>query len=78
MYNRVMKEVIDKERWRVEYRATSEALERVRARELATMSEEEGLRRMGLLEVCETPWRERREWSGLVEQQALFQRGMKR
>ena len=70
-----MKEVVDKQRWRAEYRATAEALERLRAIELAAMTEEGGLRRMALLTVCEVPWRERREWSGLVEQQAYFERG---
>jgi hypothetical protein len=62
----------EKERWRARYRATTEALERLRVRELAAMTEEEALRKIASLCTCEPPWRERPDWSGLVEQQALF------
>jgi hypothetical protein len=62
----------DKESWRAAYRATSEALESLRIRELAAMTDQEALRRIKSLCVCEPPWRERPDWSGLVEQQALF------
>ena len=55
-----------------EYRARAEALECVRARELKQMSEEEALRRIMSLCVSEPPWRERPDWSGLIEQQAIF------
>jgi len=57
--------------WREQYRATSEALEIVRVQELAAMTEErarEIIRSLGAVE----GWRERPDWSGLVEQQALF------
>ncbi len=67
----------DKEKWRTEYRATVEALERIRLRELAAMTEEEGLRRLASLGNIENPWRERSDWSGLVEQQAIFHRRRK-
>jgi hypothetical protein len=62
----------DKKAWLAAYRATTEELERLRAIDLATMTDEEALRRMKLLVVCGTPWRGRREWSGLIEQQAIF------
>jgi hypothetical protein len=57
--------------WREQYRATSEALEIVRVQELAAMTEErarEIIRSLGAVE----GWRERPDWSGLVEQQAIF------
>lgn len=38
------------------------------------MTEDEALRRIKALVVAEPPWRERPDWSGLVEQQALFHR----
>jgi hypothetical protein len=66
--------ICDKEQWRIAYRATSEALERIRARELAAMTEEEALRQIQSLCVAQPPWRERPDWSGLVEQQAIFHR----
>jgi hypothetical protein len=68
----------DVEQWRVAYRDTTEALERIRARALHAMTEEEALRIIESLRVCETPWRERPDWSGLVEQQAIFARQGKR
>jgi hypothetical protein len=58
--------------WRARYRATSEALERIRAAELAAMTDREAWRIIQSLCVIGRPWRERPEWSGLVEQQALF------
>ena len=68
----------DKEAWRAAYRARVEAMEQVRFEELKGMTEERAREIMGLLEVAETPWRERRDWSGLVEQQRVFSRGRKR
>ena len=53
--------------------ATTEALESIRAQELATLSDEraaEIIRSLGAVE----PWRENRDWSGFVEQQAIFHR----
>jgi hypothetical protein len=41
------------------------------------MTDAEALRRIEALCVAEPPWRERRDWSGLVEQQELFRRGAK-
>lgn len=72
-----MNPIRDKEQWLLAYRATSEALERLRARELAAMTDEEALRQIELLCVAQPPWRERPDWSGLVEQQALFHRRRK-
>lgn len=63
-----------RETWREQYRATSEALERIRAQELAALTEEEALRRIKSLRAFGPIWRERPAWSGLVEQQAVFHR----
>jgi len=49
----------------------------MRARELAVMTEDEAFRRIMSLSVFGQPWRERRDWSGLVEQQALLHRRMR-
>jgi len=72
-----MASIPDKKRWLADYRATTEELERIAARELAAMTDEEALRRIHLLGPCPTPWRERPDWSGLVEQQAFFHRRKK-
>ena len=77
-YNTWMFPVRDKTRWLAAYRATSEALERIAARELAGMTNEEALRRIASLTVIGAPWRERPGWSGLVEQQAIFHRRRRR
>ena len=69
-----MNPIRDKEHWRTAYRATSEALERIRAQELAAMTDEQALRQIQSLCVAEPPWRELPDWSGLVEQQDLFHR----
>ena len=68
----------DKAKWQAWYRARCAALERVRIQELAGMTNEEGLRRMRNLVAVGEPWRERREWSGLVEQQRLFMKGLRK
>ena len=69
--------VHDKAQWLANYRDTADALERIAARDLAEMTDEECLRRIASLTVCEPPWRERPDWSGLVEQQAIFHRRRK-
>lgn len=59
---------------RAAYIARWEAIESVKAQELAAMTEErarEIIQSLGAVE----GWRERTDWSGLVEQQAIFQRG---
>jgi hypothetical protein len=66
----------EKEQWRARIRATTEALERIHARELFEMTEEDALRKIMSLCICEPPWRERPDWSGLVDQQAAFMRGI--
>jgi hypothetical protein len=63
---------LDKEEWKKDYRATTEALERIQAAELMAMTDEEALRRITSLSVVGLVWRERPDWSGLVEQQAIF------
>ena len=45
-YNAAMFPVHDKARWLADYRDTAEALERIAARELAEMPDEEALRRI--------------------------------
>ena len=67
----------DKQQWQAAYRATAELLERIRIRELAAMTNEDVLRHIQSLSTCEPPWRERPDWSGLVEQQAFFHRRKK-
>ena len=56
-----------------EYLARWEAVETFRARELAAMTEERARQIIQSLGAVEA-WRERPDWSGLVEQQAIFQR----
>lgn len=63
-----------KETFQVEYRARWEAVESARAQELAAMTEERAWQIIQSLGAAEA-WRERPDWSGLVEQQAIFQRG---
>jgi len=76
-YTAGMDSVPDKEQWQAKYRAAVEALERIRARELAAMTDEEAWRRIQSLSIPGPAWRERPDWSGLVEQQALFYRRKK-
>ena len=59
------------ERLRAEYYARWEAVERVKAEELANLTDEEARKIIQRLEAQEV-WRERPNWSGLVEQQAIF------
>lgn len=56
------------------YYARWEAVEAARAQELAAMTEERARQIIQSLGAIEG-WRERPDWSGLVEQQAIFQRG---
>lgn len=63
-----------KEAFRAEYHARWEAVAAVHAQELAAMSEErarEIIQSLGAVDA----WRAQPDWSGLVEQQAIFQRG---
>lgn len=55
-----------------------EAVEAERFRELAEMTDERARQIIAMLACAEKPWREREDWSGLVEQQAIFQRWWKR
>jgi hypothetical protein len=63
-----------RETWREQYRATSEALERIRAQELAALTEEEAMRQIKSLRAFGPVEREMSTESGLVEQQAVFHR----
>jgi hypothetical protein len=54
------------------YRASAEALDRVHLEELAALSDEEALNRTLSLRLFASMPRASSDWSGLVEQQALF------
>ena len=56
------------------YRASAEALERLQLEELAGLSDEEALIRTRSLRLFVPMRRPPTDWSGLVEQQALFHR----
>jgi hypothetical protein len=62
---------------RAECFARWEAVEAFKAQELAAMTEERARQIIQMLGAVEG-WRERPDWSGLVEQQAVFQRGHNR
>ena len=62
-----------KEKFQAEYHARWEAVEIFKAQELAAMTEERACQIIQLLGAVEG-WRERPDWSGLVEQQAIFHR----
>ena len=59
---------------RADYYARWEAVEVFKAHELAAMTEERARQIIQMLGAVEG-WRERPDWSGLVEQQAIFQKG---
>jgi hypothetical protein len=61
---------------RAAYFARWEAVETFKAQELAAMTEERAWQIIQSLGAVEG-WRERPDWSGLVEQQAIFQRGQR-
>lgn len=61
---------------RAEYHARWEAVERFKAHELAGLTEERARQIIQSLGAVEG-WRERPDWSGLVEQQSIFQKGRK-
>ena len=63
-----------KEKSQAEYHARWEAVETVKAQELAAMTEERARQIIQSLGAVEG-WRERPDWSGLVEQQVLFHKG---
>jgi hypothetical protein len=58
---------------RAAYHARWEAVETFKAHELAAMTDEKARQILRVLGAPEG-WRERPDWSGLVEQQAIFQR----
>jgi hypothetical protein len=72
-----MDKSFDKKQWLKKYRDTSELLQTIRERELRAMTDEEALRQIQSLCVAGKPWRQRPDWSGLVEQQAIFHRRRK-
>jgi hypothetical protein len=65
------------EKLAAEYHARWEAVETVKAQELAALTDERALEIILSLSAVEG-WRDRPDWSGLVEQQAIFQRGLAR
>ncbi len=59
---------------RTEYYTRWEAVEKIKAEELAAMTDERAwqiIQNLGTVE----EWRARPDWSGLVEQQRIFHRG---
>jgi hypothetical protein len=62
------------EKSREEYHARWEAVETFKAHELAAMTEDRARQIIQMLGAIEG-WRERPDWSGLVEQQAHFHKG---
>jgi hypothetical protein len=62
-----------KEASRVQYHLRWQAVESFKAQELASMTEERALQIIRSLGAVEG-WRERPDWSGLVEQQAIFKK----
>jgi hypothetical protein len=64
-------------RLRADYHLRWEAVETLKAQELAAMTDERARQIIELLGAVDG-WRERRDWSGLVEQQALFHRARRR
>lgn len=66
-----------KEAFQAEYHARWEAVATVKAQELAAMTEERARQIIQMLGAVDA-WRAEPDWSGLVEQQALFQRGFQR
>ena len=67
----------ERARWRAEYRARWDAVEAQKARELAEMTDERAAQIIMSLGAAER-WREREDWSGLIEQQAIFMRAYKK
>jgi hypothetical protein len=64
------------EKLRTEYHARWEAVAVAKAKELAAMTDERASEIICSLSAAEA-WRPRADWSGLVEQQAIFLRGRK-
>ena len=64
----------DLERLRKQYRTSRAAVDGAFAQELARMTEDEGLKRAQSLRLFDSSNLPSRESSGLVEQQALFQK----
>lgn len=62
-----------KEAWRRDYHLRWQAVEAFKAQELARMTDERARQIIQSLGAVEG-WRERPDWSGLVEQQAVFQK----
>gem|GEM_PF-2973531 len=77
IYNCGMDGTFDKAQWQKKYRETSRMLEIIRDQELRALTDADVWRQIQTLKVPGTPWRERPDWSGLVEQQALFNRRRK-
>ena len=69
-----MKATTDPKHMLAAYQDSMELVECIRARELKAMTDEEALRIIQSLVAFEEPWRDRPDWSGLVEQQAYFHR----
>ena len=66
-----------KRAFQAEYHARWEAVAAVKAQELAAMTEERAREIIQMLGAVDA-WRADPDWSGLVEQQAIFQKGRQR
>lgn len=60
--------------WVKQYKAAAIALAEQHRRELRALTDEEALRQSDALLSLPATWRARADWSGLVEQQTLFQK----
>jgi hypothetical protein len=58
--------------WREQYHVMSEDLEKVRFKEVNALTEESARYQIRSLQVPGIPWRFRPNWSGLIDQQAIF------
>ena len=76
-YPRRVKNPSDLETLRSQYRARVEAVERALAEELAALSDEAALERTLSLRLFVTESIPENDSSGLIEQQALFQRAVR-
>jgi hypothetical protein len=63
--------------WYARFRDSMEEVERIKALELVGMTHQEAWRRMQNLQAPDVPEYPGSDWSGLIEQQAIFHRRKK-
>jgi hypothetical protein len=69
---------VDPKQWYAVRRAALEAVDRLRRQELREMTDAQAQRILATLVAADPVWRARPDWSGLVEQQAIFHRRRKK